>query len=318
MGTLYIDRKGYHLKVDGDAIAFYLKGRREGIVPLNPVRRVVIAGNNTVDTAVLYRILKHGATVLFLSGRRLQFRGILTGRYHNNGLLRVRQYERSLDEGFVLNFVRDLLMKKIRNQKSLLEDALTKRGHLRMKFNQIIDTLENIARSISRDGNALDSLRGYEGAASSAYFSAFSRLFPESLGFNGRNRRPPRDPVNAMLSLCYTMLYYEIVSEIYVVGLDPTIGFYHQFEYGRDSLACDIEEPFRPAVDGLVWRIFSERLFTERDFIAENGGVYLKKKARSRFYPVYEEWAIEVRKRIQEELRELSRRVMDGQNFISE
>ena len=317
MGTVYIDRKGYHIRLDGDALAFYSKEGREGAAPLQPIKRVVIAGKNTIDTSVIHRIVKQGGTILFLSGRRLHFRGILYGRFHNNGLLRVKQYEMSKNYEFVLKYVKELIIKKIDAQKKLIELSLTHKPQLRIHLDLFIDRLKGILNNITSSKCNLDSLRGYEGAASTAYFSAYSRLFPESLGFRGRNKRPPRDPVNAMLSLCYTLLYYEISTEIYIVGLDPTIGFYHQFEYGRDSLACDIEEPFRPLVDAFVWQLFKERIFTDRDFKEHNGGVFLKKKARARFYPLYEQWALDIRRKIEDELKSLARRLMDGEDIIS-
>jgi CRISPR-associated protein Cas1 len=145
-------------------------------------------------------------------------------------------------------------------------------------------------------------------------------MFPESLEFKKRNRRPPEDPVNAMLSLCYTLLHYEMVREIEVIGLDPTIGFYHQFDYGRESLACDIVEMYRTDVDTFVWEIFRERIFAVRDFAHEDErpGCYLKKESRKRFYPLYEEWAKGIRPQLVNEVRTLAVRIVDGQDIISE
>jgi CRISPR-associated protein Cas1 len=318
MGTLYIDRKGYYIKADGETIAFYVNGKREGAVPVRPLKRVTIVGNNTIDTAVLHKLLKIGATVLFLSGRRLQFMGILRGKFNSNGILRLKQYEMSINGEFTSEFARQLLLRKIRSQKIFLEEALKERRELRIHFMQTFDTLDNISEALKKNNTlGIETLRGYEGAASNAYFSAFVRLFPEYLKFEGRNRRPPRDPVNAMLSLCYTMLYYEIVSEIHTVGLDPTIGFYHQFDYGRDSLACDIEELFRPEVDRFVLKLFRQRYIRKRDFVEEKGGVYLKKGARTRFYPLYEAWVVEIRRQVREELRDLSRRITGGKDPLS-
>jgi CRISPR-associated protein Cas1 len=115
-------------------------------------------------------------------------------------------------------------------------------------------------------------------------------------------------------------LHYEIVREIEVIGLDPTIGFYHQFEYGRESLACDLVELYRTDVDTLVWELFRERVFTVRDFSQgdERPGCYLKKESRTRFYPLYEEWAKDLRPKLVNEVRILATRIMDGQDIIPE
>ena len=320
MGTLYIDRKGYHIKLDGEAIAFYLDGKREGIVPIRPLNRVIIAGSNTIETSVLNKLADNGSNVIFLSGRGLQYRGILTGRLHNNGILRVKQYEKSLDRDFAIAISKEIVIEKIRRQSEFLGEAVKITGSENVKaaFRNVFGTLEHILREIDSACDSLESLRGYEGAASNAYFSAFTELFPESLGFAVRTRRPPKDPVNAMLSLCYTLLHYEAVREIQVAGLDPTIGFYHCFDYGRESLACDLIEPFRPVADRFVWEMFKEGKCTSKDFVQENEGVYLKKEARKGFYPVYEAWAETVRKDIAGKVRDISARVMNGKDTVSQ
>jgi len=316
MGTLYIDKKDCHLKLDGDAIAFYRNGLREGIVPINPLKRVIVVGNVTMDTQVLNRLADGGICVVFLSGRRLHFRGMLWGRLHKNAMARLKQYERSLDRKFVLGLSGEFVLRKIQGQIELLEDGLKLNQNLSIHFRRAFEAMERISGNIKSGCESIESLRGHEGAASAVYFSVFPMLFPDSLQFKNRNKRPPRDPVNAMLSLCYTKLHYEIVREILVAGLDPLIGFYHQFEYGRESLSCDLVEVFRPSVDRFVWDCFRERRFSVRDFVKENEGVYLKKMARKAFYPIYENWADPVRKEIEKEIRDLLERIGDGKNTL--
>jgi CRISPR-associated protein Cas1 len=326
MGTLYIDRKDLHVKLDGNALAFYVNDEREGIVPINPLKRVVIVGNVTIDTPVLHRLSDENISVIFLSGRRMKFRGMMHGRLHNNGLLRVKQYEKSLSL-FSIEFSKEIVEGKISSQLNLLKTSVEKRPDLRLSLISAINTLNKIQTSLSEFNfqpstlsfeppeGLLETLRGLEGSATAAYFSGYTTLFPESLNFKNRNRRPPKDPVNAMLSLCYTMLHYELVREIEVTGLDPIIGFYHQFEYGRESLACDLVELFRSDVDQFVWTLFRERVCTERDFINEDerAGCYLKKGSRKRFYPLYEEWAKAMRPQFTECVRALAKRILNGE-----
>ncbi len=318
MGTLYIDKKGSHIKLDGNALAFYSNGEREGIVPIKPLKRVVVIGSVTIETPVLHRLSDEGISVIFLSGKRTRFCGMMHGRLHNNGILRVKQYEKSEDNTFTFEFSVDIVQRKLRAQTGLMRDAMSVRNDLRLPLMTSIDTLERVLESVTADNSNLDSLRGYEGGASAAYFAALTKLFPESLNFTKRTRRPPEDPVNAILSLCYTLLHYEMVREIEVIGLDPTIGYYHQFEYGRESLACDLVEAYRPCVDAFVWKIFRERIFAARDFSYgdERPGCYLKKNSRSRFYPLYEEWSQEMRPKYVEEVQGLARRIMDGEDTL--
>lgn len=325
MGTLYIDRKDLHIRLDGNALAFYVNDKREGIVPINPLKRVIIVGNVTIDTPVIHRLSDENISIIFLSGRRMRFRGMLHGRLHNNGLLRVRQYEKSLSL-FSIEFAKELVEGKISGQLNLLKTARQRRPDLGLPLTSAINTINKIQTNLSElnlqplssniepPEGLFETIRGLEGAATAAYFSGYTALFPESLNFKNRNRRPPKDPVNAMLSLCYTMLHYELLREIEVVGLDPTIGFYHQFDYGRESLACDLVEPFRPEVDGFVWSLFRQRSCTERDFIDEGErGCYLKKGGRKRFYPLYEEWAKAMRPYFAKSVRALAKRLLNGE-----
>lgn len=319
MGTLYIDRKDIRIRLDGNAIAFYSNGQREGIVPINPLKRVVIVGSLSIETQVLRRLADGNISVVFLSGKRLRFSGMLHGRLHNNGILRVKQYEKSLSE-FPAEFSKDLVIKKITAQLQLLEYAAQTRHDLRLALTSSIKTLQGVLISMKNPEMPVETIRGMEGGASAAYFAAYTKLFADSLDFKGRNRRPPEDPVNALLSLCYTLVHFEMVREIETIGLDPTIGFYHQFDYGRESLACDLVENYRPAVDKFVYELFRDREFTARDFATddERPGCYLKKQRRKDFYTLYEQWANEMRSLWRDEVRNLSRRIMDGQDTLSE
>jgi CRISPR-associated protein Cas1 len=319
MGTLYIDRKDLRIRLDGQALAFYSNEKREGIVPINPLKRVVMVGNILLETSVLHRLSDEGISVIFLSGKRLRFRGMMHGRLHNNGILRVKQYEKSLSD-FSKDVSVDIIRRKVKGQKEFLLHVRDSRPDIRYPLTRASGVLEKILEAFGTQDIEMETLRGLEGGASATYFSAYTKLFPESLKFKRRNRRPPEDPVNAMLSLCYTLLHYEIVKEIEVIGLDPTIGFYHQFDYGRESLACDLVELYRTDVDRFVWELFRERTFTERDFAHEDErpGCYLKKGSRGRFYPLYEEWAKSMRPKLVNEVRILAVRIMDGQDIIPE
>ena len=312
MGTLYIDRKDLVIRLDGDAIAFYTSGEREGVVPIKPLKRVVVCSRVLIESAVLNKLAAENVSVLFLSGKSRQFRGILHGRLHNNGLLRRRQYEKFLS-AFAVKQAEKIVREKLTAQKNLLEAALKRRADRRKELTKGIRVIDSVSESVKTTNPvSIESLRGFEGGAAAAYFSAYTSLFPESLGFDKRVKRPPADPVNALLSLTYTLLYWEVVREIEIIGLDPTIGFYHDFDYGRESLACDLVEPLRPHADGWVWKLFRERTFTSRDFTTgdEKPGCYLKKNGRRRFYTLYEEWAKEARSQTSETVRALAREIL--------
>jgi len=313
MGTLYIDRKGLHIKLDGSAMAFYANGEREGSAPILPLQRVIIVGGVTIETPVLHRLANDNISIVFLSGKNARFAGRLSGSLHNNGELRRLQYRRSMEQ-FALEAATCFVREKIRAQHSMLKAAMQRRHDLRKPLFDAIETLENIIRQLETAPTSTASLLGFEGGASAAYFGAYTTLFPESLGFTKRVRRPPTDPVNALLSLCYTLLHYEAVREVELIGLDPTIGFLQEFSYGRESLACDMVEPHRPSVDSFVWEMFRERILTARDFALEEGGpgCYLTKNGRKKFYPYHETRMKQVRPQLTMHVRELVRRMQDG------
>lgn len=332
MGTLYIDRKNIEIRLDGNALAFYVNGGREGMVPINPLERVIVIGNITIGTPVLHRLSDENVSVLFLTGRRMKFGGMLHGKVHNNGLLRLKQYEKALGSE-AITLARNTVYGKVLKQENFLKEALESRSDRRFDITRALGILAGTISSLDEipgsspetntedvRENLLATYMGFEGSAAAAYFSAYISLFPDSLSFTKRTKRPPTDPVNALLSLMYTLLHYECVREVTVIGLDPTIGFLHQFDYGRESLACDVVELFRTDADRFVWKLFREREFTVRDFAydAETNGCYLKKNGRSRFYPIYEEWSKTIRPAITGEVRTLARYLLDGKEPFSE
>jgi len=316
MGTLYIDRKDIELRMDGRAIAFYLKEQKEGIVPLGPIKRAIIVGNVRLEAAVLHKLAFNNISTIFLSGKRLRFAGVLHGRFHKNGILRLKQYEKKLTS-FALTISSELIKKKLEKKIEFLKELIELRKDMSFELLKAVQTIETIIAQVEEQPN-LESLRGLEGSAASAYFKAFSSVFSPSFEFRGRVRRPASDPVNALLSLTYTILHFEMVRNIECIGLDPFIGFYHSFEYGRESLACDLVEPFRPDVDRFVYKAFKEEQLRITDFTKEscNDACYLKKNSRKKYFFLYESWAKIQRPLWEEEVRNLARRIGDGSNTL--
>ncbi len=310
MGSLYIDKRGYHIKLDGNAMAFYLNGKREGVIPIEPIERVVFVGKMTIDTNVIKRLALKGISVIFLSGRTMAFWGRISGRMHNNAILRVKQYEKLKDQ-FALKLSQDIVQRKISSQIDLIEEVIKEREELKFFGKNATEILERFKNSIEKYSD-ISSLNGIEGSASSVYFDFFRRLFPPSLSFKRRIRRPPTDPVNSMLSLSYTMLHYEVLRELEILGLDPFVGFYHQFEYGRESLACDFVELFRTRADRFVYELFRKGEFKERNFSKTQEGCYLKKESRQKFFELYEGFIPEIREKIKDELRNFVKNLSEG------
>ncbi|HRP95587.1 MAG TPA: CRISPR-associated endonuclease Cas1 [Rhodocyclaceae bacterium] len=293
MATLLLDRSELEVRVIGDALALYENGLRSGTVPLRLVERVVIQGARTrLDTGVLLKLAEAGAATLLLSPRAGRRVAIVLGPAHNDAAVRLAQSRRVMDETFCTGWARQLVAAKIRRQQRLLAAAESRRPDQRKALFDARETLARIAVQTGEHGS-LDAatLRGLEGSAARAYFEGLTALFPPALSFTGRNRRPPRDPVNACLSLGYTLLHFDAVRAAHAAGLDPLLGFYHRPAFGRESLASDLIEPLRPLVDEWVWQQFAERQLREEHFTNDKGACLLGKAGRERFYPRWERFA---------------------------
>lgn len=291
MATLLLDRAQLEIRADGDALALYEAGVRRGTVPLKLIDRCVIQGGQTrFDSGVLLKLADAGIATLLLSPRHSRRVAIVLGPSHNDAAVRLAQALRVFDTEFCNRWARDLVAAKLRRQYRLLRRAEAERPDLRKALFDGAQALDDIRAQVERHP-ATDSLRGFEGAAARSYFQALTALFAPTLNFTGRNRRPPRDPVNAALSLAYTLLHFEAVRAAHVAGLDPLLGFYHRPAFGRESLASDLIEPLRPMIDEWLWQLFRERILREDHFRADKGACLLGKAGRERFYAEWERFA---------------------------
>ena len=309
MTTLYIDRKDIELKVSRGVIEFHEPAGRRGSVPLAGLERIVLRGRALISTSVLGAITEAGAGVVMLSGRHGRHLATCVGRPHNDVVRRLGQFDAYRDVDARAQWARALILAKVNAQHRLLDKVLDRRPDKRRILVRAIAQLQSAQRRLSSEGEALGipSVLGIEGAAAAAYFTAYVELFPPSLGFNGRRRRPPTDPVNACLSLGYTLLHFEAVTASHAAGLDPLLGLYHEPAYGRESLAADVIEPLRPHVDEWVWSLFRERVLSERGFRKDNGGVLLGKAARQRFYERFSPLCLALRRLLRRQLGRAAR-----------
>jgi CRISP-associated protein Cas1 len=281
MAALYLTEQGSVLRRIGERLVVTDKDRAIlEDVPIIHVDQVVVMGNIQLTTPVMALLLQRDVDVVFLSSRG-KFRGRLMTTGSKFARLRHRQLRMMDDQVRVLDVARALVRAKLANQAHLL-------AHLgaRKASGQIHRDADRARRA-----DSLDSLRGHEGAAGARYFAALRTLIPTEWGFSRRIYHPPTDPVNAMLSLGYTLLLKDTTAAVQLTGLDPFMGFFHAMDYGRPSLPLDLMEPFRPLVDGLVMGLIQEERVSREDFDAQrrdDGAVLLKDRARNRYFRVYE------------------------------
>jgi CRISP-associated protein Cas1 len=286
MATFIVDRSNITLKSDGGVIALYEEKERRGTIPMQLLDRLILQGNIQLDTKLLTTLTGMGVAILMLSPRHSHKIATLIGPRHNDVAIRLGQARQLEDHDFCQRWSRLIVLHKIRAQRQMLSRALVDRPDQRKSLTDAIDRLSQAIEQIRSQQPDPASLRGIEGAAARSHFAALATILPPALKFGGRNRRPPRDPVNACLSLGYTLLHFEAVRVAHRAGLDPHIGYYHRPSFRRESLASDLIEPLRPHIDYFVWDEMRERILREDHFETQpNGGACLLNKAgRAIFY----------------------------------
>jgi CRISPR-associated protein Cas1 len=267
---LYVKDQGVTLGKSGEVLT--VKSRQETLqkVKLIDVSQVSVFGSVQITAQALREITIAGIPVCHFSYGGW-FHAMTVGMTHNNIELRIRQFAAAADPAESLRFARQFVIGKIKNCRTLL------RRHLADNDREELDQLVRLFKKAEAADDA-GSLLGIEGMAAKTYFAAFARLFKgdQSFSIEGRNRRPPRDPVNALLSFVYALLMKEWTIALHAAGFDVMLGFYHRPRYGRPSLALDLAEEFRPLVaDSTVLMLINNGEVQAKDFIRRAGAIAL-------------------------------------------
>ena len=260
MPPLYITTQGAKLRYGARRLVVEKDGKEIAALPAVHVDRVLIFGNVGLTTPAMSFLLETGIDTVFMTLRG-RFKGRLVGPDAGNGHLRLRQYERVSDEGWALETARAIVKVKLHNTRTLLRRyarRMSQKEPAAQDATALTAAADRLGELIDRADRCrtVNSLNGVEGTGAAVYFSCFRGLIQgDEWEFSGRNRRPPRDPVNAMLSFGYTVLANNVEAAVRAAGLDPYLGFLHQVAYNRPSLALDLMEEFRViVVDSVVLR----------------------------------------------------------------
>jgi CRISPR-associated protein Cas1 len=280
LNTLFVTTEGASLRKDGENIVAEVDGAERSRVPLHMLGSVVAFGAIYISPPLIQALAAAGITLVLLD-RAGRFQARVEGPVAGNVLLRRAQYRASEQPDEI---VRSLVSAKIANQRAVLQRGLRDHGaelapERRDALESAVERLAWILRRVEHANAGADTLRGAEGEAGYVYFSVFDDLIraadPE-IRFNGRSRRPPLDPVNAVLSFLYKLLTHDCRSAAESVGLDSAVGFLHRDRPGRPSLALDLMEEMRPVfADRLALSLFNRRQLRARDFDRRDGGAVL-------------------------------------------
>ncbi len=351
MPPLYVTTQGAKLCYRGRRLVVEKDDEEVLSVPAVHVDQVLIFGSVTVTTPALSFLLEQGISTVFLTTEG-RYRGRLEGPVGGNGPLRLLQYRRVSDGAWALEVARAIVAAKLHNMRALLRryarrteagdasdgetvpDETAPAGEPDDGSARLRAAADDLTVLIDRLGHCRSvlSLSGMEGRGTAVYFSVFRHLIRRpGWTFTGRVRRPPGDPVNVLLSLGYTILAHNVESAVRTVGLDPYLGFLHQVEYNRPSLALDLMEPFRPiVVDSVVLRCINNGILLPEHFVAEPEGPYpvrLVDEGRSRFIRELEarlnlEFTepesgerVTYRRLLEVQVRQLARALQTGERF---
>ncbi|MCD8381100.1 MAG: type I-C CRISPR-associated endonuclease Cas1c [Lachnospiraceae bacterium] len=278
--TLYIMTPGTCLNLQNENIAVRVGGDEKVRVPANTITSIYCFGNITVSTPLISFCGERGITLCFFSEYG-KFYGRVEGPVHGNILLRRRQFAAMEDVNQRTRYAKSILLGKLASEKGFLMRMRREHKSGESVFNAAINKITGIAEEL-RESISVDSMRGLEGAAAAAYFSAFSAtLTNTTFTFSGRNRRPPEDPVNAILSFLYTLCKNDVQSALEGVGLDPAAGFLHTLRPGRPALALDLMEELRaPLCDRLAIALINRGQITEKSFSQLTPPVLLNEEGR--------------------------------------
>jgi CRISP-associated protein Cas1 len=284
---LYVQHQGARVVKDSGLLRVLESDERVTEARLREVSQLVIFGVVHITNSVIRELCTRGVSICHLSHGGW-FYGITHGMSHKNVELRQRQYAAAADPEKTLALARRFVQAKILNSRTLL-----RRNHSEIK-DEVLEGFKGDLRCASK-AESVETLLGFEGAAASRYFGHFSGMLrpsDDSLGafdFAQRNRRPPRDAVNALLSFTYALLTKDFTTTLFSVGFDPYLGFFHKPRYGRPSLALDLMEEFRPLIaDSVVLTVINNGEVGPRDFISAMSGVALTQGGRIQLLRAYE------------------------------
>lgn len=292
LNTLYITSENSYLSLDGENVVVLDKEKEVGRVPLHNLEGIVSFGYRGTSPALMGACADRSISLCYLTPNG-RFLARITGKIKGNVVLRRKQYAMSVNDRESLEVAKNCIIGKVHNARWVLERAT--RDHsmqidvekVKKASTMLKDSITMIQGSVSKE-----QLRGYEGEAASVYFGVFNELIlqqKKDFVFHGRNKRPPVDHVNAMLSFMYTLLTNTVASALETVGLDPYLGVLHTERPGRVSLALDLVEELRAVLaDRFVLSLINKKIVSKKDFLKkENGAVLMKDDVRKR---ILTEW----------------------------
>jgi CRISPR-associated protein Cas1 len=282
MSFLYVNEPGTNIRISEGQIIAERKDGLKTILPIEMLEGTVLFGSVQVSSNSIKELLKRGIPVTYLSSTG-SFYGRMESTKHVNIERQRMQFRKGDDDKFCIMFAKEVISSKLNNQKVLLRRY--NRHKKNEEVNNQIKAIEVLENSMNK-ATTIEQILGYEGSASRNYFKGLSLIINNEFSFKGRNKMPPKDPFNSLLSLGYTLLLYEVYTALILKGLHPYAGFIHKDRRGHPALASDMIEEWRTVVvDALVMSMIQGDMLSRDDFWEDekSGGVFLKKDGFKKF-----------------------------------
>jgi len=304
--VVYITNNSADISIDHNVLRVHTLDDKPTSIPLGMIGQIVIYANINLATKVMAELIQRDISVVFFSGfGRNRMPVYLSSGLSSSVMVRLTQHQAFADSSIKLKTSKWLITGKLNNQialinnidmliseespQQLINDQLDDMD-IKMFFQKALQTIQSALDSI-QSCDTIDSILAYEGVSASAWFSLLSKILPEYWKFTGRNRRPPKDPINAIMSLTYTLTLNELKTIIQERGLDPCIGFLHSPLAGRDSFVLDMLELLRPGADAFLIELLYDNMIQPDDFtLNQQYGCRLNKEGRGKYFVNWANW----------------------------
>lgn len=320
MSVIYIREQGTYLKVKGERLAVQKGNETILEIPFMNIENLMVFGNVQITSQAMQKLLLQGSQIDYFT-RSGSYIGHACSEESKNIFLRLAQYEVYNDLPRRMGIAKAIVSNKIYNQIQMITQY---RWEEKFPWKEQVQALEENRKKLELKETS-NSIMGIEGICSNIYFSVYGKMFKSEICFETRNRRPPKDPVNAILSLGYTFLTKDMCVLLEGESFETYLGFLHGVRYGRKSLALDLIEEFRqPAIDRLVLHLFNKNILGKYDFEEENQGILLNKEGFGKFCREYEKWMTEAvldgksyRVLMKQQVANLKNAISHGEDYVT-
>lgn len=286
MSTLYLLEQYSYLKKEGETVKLVKDKSIICQVPLIKFDKIIVQGNITITQPLIEELVQKGIDIHYTTYNGKYISSVLSSA-SKNLFVRKAQYQKQFADEEKLKLAISFIQGKVYNQRVYL--SRFQRNNNDQYLDNIIYYIKNLEKNIIKSKDIAE-LMGYEGIIAAQYFEGLSIILKNSMNFNNRNKRPPKDPVNCMLSYGYSLLLNEMITALNIVGFDPYLGFLHSDEYGRPSLALDIMEEFRTViVDSMVVYLVNKHILKESDFDMDENMCLFKEEAKKKYLKKYDD-----------------------------